>query len=122
MNLADDLRLLGGSGDPRRRDDLFAPDALIDWNGRRRPPDQRNPAAFWRARIAEDDVDGVHVEAVEARSQDRVRVTGYLYRDQPGTNDGTMSRARFEQVWTGTWAGSRIASVTVGPWQVQRPR
>ena len=73
-------------------------DATIDWNGRGRPADQRNPAIFWRERIAGDSVNAFHIEAVEGLGQDRVRLTGYLLRDQPGTDVGTL-RARFGQIW-----------------------
>ncbi|MDQ4086997.1 MAG: hypothetical protein M3177_03125 [Pseudomonadota bacterium] len=119
MNLAHPFQVFGGTADPGRIEGLFAADAVIDWNGRRRPPDQRSAAAFWRARIAEDGVDGLHVEAVEGQSRDRVRLVGQLFRDQPGSNDGTISRARIEQVWRTTWSGGRVESVTVGPWRVQ---
>lgn len=122
MNLAHPFQVLGGSEDPHRLDDLFSSNTVIDWNGQHRPADQRNPALFWRARVAEDDVSGFQVEAAEGQSRDRVRVTGYLFRDQPGTNDGTEARASFEQIWARNWSGMQVASVTVGPWQVRRSR
>jgi hypothetical protein len=122
MNLAHPFQVLGGSEDPHALDDLFASDSAIDWNGNRRQSDHRNPALFWRARLAEDDVNGFQIDSVEGQSRDRVRVTGHLFRDRPGTNDGTQSQARFEQIWARNWSGMQVASVTVGPWQARRPR
>jgi hypothetical protein len=121
LNLVHAFESIGGSADPHDLDNLFASDVTIDWNGRRRPQGDQAPAAFWRARMAEDRVNDFHVEVIEGQSADRVRVTGYLFRDQPGTNDETISRARLEQVWTRTYSGTRVTSVTVGPWEVHRP-
>ena len=115
LNRAHPFQLLGGSADPHDLDDLFASDATIDWNGRGRPADQRNPAIFWRERIAGDSVNAFHIEAVEGLGQDRVRLTGYLLRDQPGTDDGTL-RARFGQIWIRGPSGLWVASATVGRW------
>lgn len=120
MNLATAFERMHRPDDPRVLNDLFAFGAVTDWNGRRHAPTDRDPAVFWRARIAEDNVNGFRVEAVEGQSPDRVRLTGYLYRNQPGTNDGTQSRARFEQIWARTISGMQVTSITVGAWAVQR--
>lgn len=120
MNLATAFERMRQSDDPRALDDLFGFGAEIDWNGRRHAATDRAPAAFWQVRIAEDNVNGFRVEAAEGLSPARVRLTGYLYRNQPGTNDGTRSHARFEQIWTRTASGIRVTSVTVGAWTLQR--
>jgi hypothetical protein len=120
MNLAS--AFIGLSQESHALDELFSWNAAIDWNGRRSGPNAREAADFWRARVAEDDVTAFHVEVAEGQSRNRVRLTGYLFRDQPGTDDGTQSRARFEQIWASTGSGIQVTSVTVGPWQVYRPR
>jgi hypothetical protein len=120
MNLATAFDRMHHADDTRALNDLFDFGAMIDWNGRRHALADRAPALFWRARIAEDNVNGFQVEAAEGQSPDRVRLTGYLYRDQPGTSDGTQSRARFEQIWARTLSGIRVTSITVGAWAVQR--
>lgn len=120
MNLVHAFESLGGSADPHDLDNLFDSDVAIDWNGRRRARGE-NPAAFWRARTAEDNVNDFHAVTFEGLSADRVRLTGYLVRDQPGTNDERLSRARLEQVWTKTSSGIQVTSATIGPWQVYRP-
>jgi hypothetical protein len=122
MNLASAFDRIGESEGPHALDHLFAWDAAIDWNGHRHAANDRETAAFWRARIAEDGVSNFHIERAEGQSRNRVRVTGYLYRNQPGTNDGTQSRAPFEQIWAATASGIQVTSITVGPWEVYRAR
>lgn len=122
MNLASAFERIGGFEEPHALDHLFAWDAAIDWNGQRHAPNDRETAAFWRARIDEDEVRGFHMEMAEGQSRNRVRLTGYLFRNQPGTDDGTLSRARFEQIWSSTASGIQVTSITVGPWQAYRPR
>ena len=122
MNLASAFERIGGTEEPNALDHLFAWDAAIDWNGQRHVPNDRETAAFWRARIAEDNVSGFQIVAAEGQSRNRVRLTGYLFRDQLGTNDGTQSRAQFEQIWGSTASGMQVTSITVGPWQAYRPR
>jgi hypothetical protein len=119
MNLAHAFEIMGGS---ETLSDLFASDAAIHWDGRRRATNDDQPAAFWRARVAEDRVNGFSIEAADGGPEGRVRLTGHLYRDQPGTNDGTVARASFEQLWVTNWSGRQVASVVVGPWEVYRPR
>lgn len=113
MNLAHPFMDIGGSADPHDLDDAFDTEAVIDWNGRRRPADHRNPARFWQERIAEDQVNSFQIERIEGQSRDAARLTGYLHRDRPGRNDGSCLRARMVQVWT----GNHVSSATVGPWQ-----
>lgn len=122
MNLASAFERMGRFEETHSLDHLFAWDATIDWNGQRHARNDRETAAFWRARIAEHRVTGFHVEAAEGQSRNRVRLTGYLFRNRPGTNDGTQSRARFEQIWASTLSGIQVSSITVAPWQVYRPR
>jgi hypothetical protein len=119
MNLAAAFRSADGPDDLREIRDLTDHDAVIDWNGRRRGTDDREPAAFWLARMAEDHVSYLSIEAAEGVSVDRVRIAGRLFRDRPGTNDGTSQMARFEQIWARTVSGTQITSFTVGPWETQ---
>lgn len=122
MNMAYPFRAARGPEDLRDLEELFAYDAAIDWNGRRRGAEDRNPAAFWLARMAEDQVNSFNVERAEGLADGRVRISGYLLRNRPGVNDGTYLQAQFDQVWATTWSGTRVASITVGPWEVYRPR
>lgn len=122
MNMAHAFQTARGPEDLRDLQELFAYEAVIDWNGRRRGPEDRNPAAFWLARVAEDHVTSFTVERAEGLPDGRVRISGYLLRDRPGVNDGTYVQAHFEQVWATTWSGTDVASIAVGPWEVYRPR
>jgi hypothetical protein len=117
MNLAHPFQTLGGSVDPHDLDDAFDTEAVIDWNGRRRPADHRNPAVFWQAQIEEDHVNSFDIERIEGLSPGRALLTGYLLRDRPDRNHGSCLRARLEQVWATTWSGTQVASTAVGPWE-----
>ena len=117
MNLSVAFTEMRGSGYADTLGGLFEPQAVIDWNGRRRVLPDGSPAAFWQARIAENEVNGFYVETAEGQSGDRVRLRGHLSRNRTGTNDGTRLTARFEQIWTRFGSAIRVASVTVGPWE-----
>lgn len=117
MNLADAFRSPRGADDHRDLQGLFNDEAAIDWNGRRHGAEDRDPAAFWQARIREDQVISFGIDAAEGRADGRVRLTGVLLRAQAGRNDGTYLQARFEQIWATTYSGVQVVSVTVGPWE-----
>ena len=98
---------------------MFDYQAAIDWNGRRRRPDEGSPAAFWAARFTEDHVEYLGIESAEGLANGQVRLSGHLRRDRPGANDGTSQLARFEQIWARTVSGTQVTSFTVGPWETQ---
>jgi hypothetical protein len=120
MNMAYTFQTARGPEDLRDLQELIDSNAVIDWNGRRRTAEDRNPAAFWLARVAEHQVVSFVVRRAEGLPGGHVRVTGYLLCSRPGTNDGTYLQAHFEQAWATTWSGTQVVSLTVGPWE-QRP-
>lgn len=119
MNLAVPLGSINGPEDLRRLQNLFDDQAAIDWNGRRRGPQDGSPAAFWLARFTEDHVAYLGIESAEGLANGQVRLSGHLRRDRPGANDGTSQLATFEEIWAQTASGTQVTSFTVGPWQDQ---
>jgi hypothetical protein len=119
MNLAVPLGNINGPDDLRRLQNLFDYQAAIDWNGRRRRPEEGSTAAFWLARYTEDHVAGLGIESAEGLTNGQVRLSGHLRRDRPGANDGTSQSARFEQIWARTVSGTQVTSFAVGPWETQ---
>jgi hypothetical protein len=125
MNLLDRFRRARRPEDSEMLAGIFDFGARFDWQGTQYVSRDAHPENFWLERMAADRAQGLYYDSIEGLSADRVRVRGSLHRsvDLPNAGGTTHYRAPVEMIWVSTSVREfQVESVTVGSWQVQRPR
>ena len=120
MNRLSGLGRFPGPRDYRDARRLFAPEAVIDWIGRR----STNQAAdeFWIERMRDAHHPIFHADSVEGLSSTRVRVFGRLQRSVEAAAEANSDayRAPVEMLWALDRAnGFQVEQITVGAWEAE---